>query len=437
MPDRPQVPRIAQLLGPAIDAWVRARPGVLPFLNLGAGRYADILAGWEAQCALINRQIADEVASARLALAKGDALTQLAASEFQTLRDSAATYSVGQAFLARTGALPGGVVPKGFRFSRPAATTYTPPFPAGAYVATRDVSVAQGISSFAVPITASLAGSAANAPYYEGDNTAAGAASLALGDTAFDANVTIAGYQASGGSDGEGDDDLRAQAKAYACGRFGPTLGAIVAGALSGIGVHRAVVFDVTQTQGLQDGRYQIDPAPLIVDPTTPFSPAAYTAVAIADQSWSSSNNLLGGIATIWEGLVGQVIADGFQGVGGQVIVTGVGNLRIRVDASILLRDGDDLKDTSDIDAAVLTAATSYFDDRPDWYTWTTRGLRAWLSRAHPKILSCPTVTVRRLFDNAPIAQPPAYPLASVRGIQATHWSLAQNGLTPTYSAAA
>lgn len=419
MPDRRQVPRTAQLLGPALAAIVAARPGTLPFLNLGAGRYADITAGWEAQCALLVRQIAREVAAARLKSATGDELSQLTASEFETVRESDKVNATGLVRIARSGSKPGGVIPAGHRFRRNAATLYTPPIPASAYVATRDVSVAQGSSVCIVPIAASLAGSAGNAPIYDGDNSGGGEAALQFGDPPFDPAFAIGGYLAAGGSDGQGDGDLRAQALAYASGRYGPTLGAIVAGALSGIGVHRAAVFDVAQA----------------VDPITGLVlPCAYTGVAIADASWASSGPFVG--PGLWEGLVGQVIADSFQGMGGQVLVTGVTNTRIRVDASVLLRDGDDLKNTSEIDAALLQAATSYFDDRPDWYTWTEKGLRAWLSRAHPKILSCPSVTVRALTTNAALDAPASAPPVTTSGLQATHWALAQNGLTPAYTAA-
>lgn len=418
MPDRPQVPRVAQLVGPAIDAIVAARPGARPFLNLGAGRWADLVAGWEAQAALIVRQIADEVTSARLRLAKGDALTQVAASEFFTLRTTGPTRAVGRVLLGRSGAMPGGLIPEGFRFARPSVTTYVPPVLGAAYTATRDVSWPQGQAQVSVPITASLAGSAANAPYYDGDNTAGGAGLVTLGDTPFDATTTVVGWEAAGGSDGEGDEDLRRQALAYATGRFGPTLGAIVAGALSGLGVHRAAVLDIAETSTGQ--------------------PVAYTGVAVADASWASGFDGLpsGQTLGVWEGLVGQVIADAFQGVGGQVIVTGVDNARIRVDAAFTLRSGDDLKDTAAIDAAVLAAARSYFDDRPDWYTWTAKGLRAWLSRAHAKILACTAVEVRALATNTPLTEPAARPIATATGIRATHYALVQNGVTPTYDAA-
>jgi hypothetical protein len=418
MPDRPQVPRIAQLLGPAIDAMVAARPSILPHINNGAGRWADLVAGWEAQCALLVRQIASEVAAARLRIATGDALTSLAASDFQTNRNPGATFAVGRAVISRTGAMPGGIIPQGFRFRRPSVTTYTPQVASAAYIATRDVSWPDSVSAISVPITASLAGAAANAPYYDADNTAGGPGLLELGDTAFDATAAVTAWEAAGGSDGEGDEDLRRQAAAYATGRYGPTLGAIVAGALSGIGVHRAAVFDVAQT--------------------STGAAAAYTGVAVADASWASGYGGLpsGSTLGVWEGLVGQVIADSYQGVGGQVLVTGVANTRIRLDASFLLRSGDDLKDTSAIDAAVLAAARSYFDDRPDWYTWTAKGLRAWLSRAHEKILSCTSVTVRALAGNGALAEPPTKPIFTATGIAATHYALASNGVTPVYAAA-
>jgi hypothetical protein len=430
MPDQPQVPRIAQIVGPAKDAWIAARPRVLAYLNNGAGRYADIPAGWDAQVALLVRQIADEVASARLASSVGASLTQLAASEFTTLRNAGPTASVGNVIVLRAGgAFPGGVIPEGSKLGRPGLPTYTPGIPGAAYTTTRDVPVPEGLSHVDVPIVASLPGSASNAPYYDGDNTGGGGTPLAFTDTLFDPFLGVQHYEAAGGSDGEDDDDLKRQCLAAATGRFGPTIGAVIAAALSGIGVHRIACFDVAQAlpgSGLSGG---------------PMVPVAYTGVAIADQSWASGGNGLVTSTTrgIWEGLVGQVIAGGGQGVGGQYLVSGVSNTRIQVAAPIFLRSGDDLKDTSAVSAAVLAAARSYFDDRPDWYTWTLRGLAAAISRAHPKILSCPSgsLAVSLLATGAPLAPPTSTtPVATELGLSVTHYELAQNGVIPSYTAA-
>lgn len=426
MPDRLQVPRIAQILGPAINAWVAARPSVLQHINLDAGRYADIVAGWEGQVNLLVRQIADEVVSARLGLSAGVALTQTAASEWFTNRTTGKTAAVGRVRLTRTGTAIG-VTPKDFRFRRPAAPTFNPPIPAAAYVAQREVSWGQGVTSVSVPIVASLPGSASNAPYFEGDNTGAGAAPLGLEDTPFDSSIVVAGYEAAGGTDGESDDDLTRAARANAVGNAGPTRGAILSAALASPGVHRAAVFDVAQAIFDANGN------------AIPAQPVAYTGVALADPSWASGYPGLPAASSlgVWEGTVAQTIADTKQGVGGQVLCTGVNNLRIRLDALFNLRSGDDLHDTSAIDAAVLTTARSYFDDRPDWWTWTTRGLRAWLSRAHPKILSCASVTVTS-FAGAVLAQPGSTsPQATLAGLNALHYLLVQNGVSPTYQAAA
>jgi hypothetical protein len=438
---RLQVPRPAELLGPGIDAWVTARPSVLPFINLGAGRYGDILAGLEAQVALLVRQIADEVAQARLASASGGGLTQLAASEFFANRQTGASSAVGRIVLERSaGTLPGGAIPKGFRFSRPALPSNSPPIPAGSYVALRDVSYPQGVSVVSVPIAASSPGATSNAPYYDGDNTAAGAALPTLTDIPFDTNIGVVSWEAAGGSTGESDPDLVAQCEANAVGGSGPTLDAVLAGALSGIGVHRVACFNVAQaypnpnvSQSIQRGH----PAPVWPQP------CAYTGVAIADNSFSSGFPGLPVVgapagAGVWEGLVGQVIADGFQGVGGQVIVTGINNELVCVAPTVNLRDGDDLKDTSAIDAAILSACRNYFDNRPDWYTWTTRGLRGAISRCHPKILSCSAVTVNDLVTGSALAQPAnGGVLATPNGIDVSHFFVVQNGVTTTYQAAA
>ncbi|HEY2517096.1 MAG TPA: hypothetical protein VGI39_39760 [Polyangiaceae bacterium] len=421
MPLRPQVPRIAQIVGPAIDAFVGARPSVLPFVNNGAGRYADLPAGWEGQIALFVRRLADEAKSARVASSAGLSLTQLSASEFFTLRQSDPTAAVGRATLLRGSARPGGAIPQGFRFARRAASDASPPIPAGAYTATREVSFPAGVTSIKVPIVASLPGAASSAPYYDGDNTGGGPSLLTLEDTPFDTTIAVSAFEAAGGSDGTNDDDLRRQMRANASGRFGATTGAILAAALGGTGVHRVACFDVAQAA---DG-----------------TPVAYTGVAIADGAWASgSGGLLSGdlLFGVWERQVAQRVADIAQGVGGQFLLSGVANQTIRLAAIVQLRSGDDLNDTAAIDAALLKTARSYFDDRPDWWTWTVRGLRAWLSRAHPKILSCTAVQIRDLATDADLtgSPPPALPIANVNGIQATHYFLVQNGLVATYTAA-
>src|SRR5580704_14693599 len=124
MRELPQVPRVAEILGPGLDRLRRVRPTAFAFANNGVGRWADLFAGWEGQIALLLRRVSDEVVCTRLPLAAGVGLTDLAASEFVTPRSSAPTAAIGEATLGR-GPNPtsGGVIPKGFRFRRDADDT--------------------------------------------------------------------------------------------------------------------------------------------------------------------------------------------------------------------------------------------------------------------------------------------------------------------------
>jgi hypothetical protein len=413
-----QVPRLAEVIGPGIDALKATRPTAFAFAY--DGRYADLFAGWQAQAALVIQRFTDECVAARIRLAKGDALTQLASSEFETERASAPTQAIGVMALSRiSGTLPGGAIPKGFRFRRSSVPDYLPPVPGADWESIGEISVPLNSPQALVPVIATRPGSAGNAPYFDGDNSAGGAGLPVVADAIFDTNLSVIGFESAGGSDGEGDEDLRRQAMAFATGQFAPDLAAIVAGTLIGTGVHRAATFEVPQIQVTQVISNQ---------GVTSLVPAAFTAVCIADQSWSSGS--------AWQKQVQQSIADTTQGFGCAIVVSGVRNTRIRLVLSVKLRDAKALTDVTEIDAAIISAARAYFDDRPDWYTWKLAAIRAVISRAHPKIQVCTLATVRALVTDAVLTEPTGAPIATANGIQCTHYELASNGVITTYTAA-
>ena len=409
-PELPQVPRAAEILGPGLDTLAGVRPSAFAFANNGVGRWADLFAGWEGQIVLLLRRIADEVISSRLPLAVGGGLSDLTASEYETLRTSTATSAIGEATLGR-GPSPttGGVIPKGFRFRRDADDTAMPAVVGAQYASTQDVSFPLGAPQIRVPIQATRAGSFANAPWVDLPNgLSLPAGTLQLGDVPFDPTVSVLTYDAAGGSDGEGDDDLRRQASAYALGQYAPTSGAVQAGALRGTGVHRLATKDVAVAYAAA-GR---------------VVPSAFTAVTIADASWASSR--------LWVASVKQAIATTFLGHGCAVQVAGVTNTRIRCALTVTLRDPTSLADPSDITAAIQRTLTSYFDDRPDWWTWKLAQIRAVASRADPRVLVCTQATVLSLLSDAVLPEPTP-PLAGLFGFTLTHWMLVANGVTVTY----
>jgi hypothetical protein len=410
MAELPQVPRAAEILGPGLDKLRQVRASAFAFANNGVGRWADLFAGWEGQIALLLRRLSDEVRCSRLPLASGLGLSDLAASEYETPRSCAQTTAVGEVTLGR-GPTPatGGVIPKGFRFRRDADDTAMPPVVGAQYLSTQDVSWPLATAQIVVPIRATRAGAYANAPWIDQPSTAsAPAGTLQLGDVPFDSTIAVVTYNAAGGSDGEDDGDLRRQAAAYALGQYAPTSGAIQAGALRGTGVHRLATKDVA----------------VAYDGSGNAVPAAFTSVTIADASWASSR--------LWVASVKQTIATSFLGHGCAVQVAGVTNTRIRCALTVTLRDPTSLAEPSGVTAAIQQTLTSYFDDRPDWWTWKLAQIRAVVSRADPRILVCTQASVLSLLSDAVLPEP-ALPVAKLDGFTLTHWMLVSQGVNVIY----
>lgn len=99
MPAKPQIPTAPQIIGPAIDKLVEARPTVVPFLD--QGNWSLITTGLEGQAILAIDRLAKEAVATRLPLATDEPLTELARSEFDTLRLLESTPSVGEVSLTR------------------------------------------------------------------------------------------------------------------------------------------------------------------------------------------------------------------------------------------------------------------------------------------------------------------------------------------------
>lgn len=95
-----QIPSTFDVLGPAIDRLVEVRPTVAPHLT--TGRYGDLIAGQTGQFRVLRGRLVQEALAARLPFSEGQALTDLAASEYETERVAGALRAVGEATLTRS-----------------------------------------------------------------------------------------------------------------------------------------------------------------------------------------------------------------------------------------------------------------------------------------------------------------------------------------------
>ncbi|MDE2427055.1 MAG: hypothetical protein KGO96_14245, partial [Elusimicrobia bacterium] len=261
-----------------------------------------------------------------------------------------------------SGVAPAGVIPAGYRFTKSANPNAVPlPISAASYTASSTVYVGAGqgtAQAVAVPVTASAAGSAANIPSFAGQYSSTQIALAA--PLPFDATFTTQSAYASGGSSGLPNPVLIAAAKAYAVGQFGPTIGALIAGALQQQSVRHYAIF--------------------------PGGALPYAQAYLADESWASE--------TQWVNQVAQSEANEWLGFGCRVRYGFIVNRQIVCSPTIVLASSDDLSDTSDIDANVRAVAESYFNDRPDWWRWVAADLQAVLSGADPRIQQCTGVTI-------------------------------------------
>lgn len=399
MTDAPIVPRPDQAVSPGIERLAALRPGALPFAT--AGRYGDVFYGWRGQLAQIIQRLVHEIEASRLETATGDALRDLCASEFDTVLPTGPLTAVGDASLSRPSGGLAGVIPAGTRFQRAAKADPLLLRTQASFVSTIDVVVPQGATTAQVPLQATRSGAFANTP--TGVSAGAsfkfnlGVTDIQPADTLFDPGLTLVRASSAGGSDGASDTLLKAAAMAYAVGRYAPTLGAVTAAALLA-GAVNVAVFE--------------DPA------------AACTYILCRDVSWATTPS--------WENQL-QVAVDA-EGFGCRAKVLGGASAFVRVAASIVLRSKSALVDTSAVAQAVTSAATAYFNSRPDWYTWRTAGLKAALTRAHPSIKACTSVTVLDASSGAALPDPAATP--DFGGLVGpVNWTLVPGAAQATFTA--
>src|SRR5438105_3554021 len=314
---RPDVP-----VGAGVDRLVALRPGALAHID--HGRYGHVFAGWRAQVAILVQRLVAEIGARQLPLAKGQALRELCASEFDTDVPTAPRTAIGDITLRRTtGAMPAGVIRRGTRWRRPAdpGNALVPTIEA-AYTSTADVVVPQGATEVTCALAATRPGAFANTVVGPGAlEVAPGANSIQPVDPLYDPAFAPVVGLAGGGADGTSDELLRAAARAYALGRYAPTLGAIAAAALRA-GVPHVSTFDVPS--------------------------AATTIVLASDVSWGTSR--------AWTASIEQQIREAFEGFGCRVRVVPAQNTFIRVECTVVVRDPAFLIDTTEISKALGAA---------------------------------------------------------------------------------
>lgn len=388
---RDQLFRIVDILPPAIDTLIEARPRAEQ--HIVAGRYGDFVEGWGAQAAICRSRLARELIATRLRLATGQELVELAASEYWASRDSAPTAALGSVQLTRTvtntnssgsGNFVAGEVRAGHRFRKVGNPSATPPIEDADYEIVVPTAFGRNDSFDPVDLgggnfqhtqtdelrlRSSRTGPHANRPIIPG----ATGYEMQSVDQLFDPTFVVASsFRAAGGSLNIPEDTLRQFARAMFTGRYGPTAGALIAGAFSFPGVaHVDVVEDTT---------------------------IAVTRLFVADESWASS--------PAFSAAVEQHLLDEWVGFGGRVEVAIVENVLVTIECTVMLRDPKYRVDSTLIADAIRKKAVEYFDNRPKWWAWRLSTLGAVIGAADHRILACTDVVVRdRLSGNA-LAEP-------------------------------
>lgn len=381
-----------QIIGPALEEFYRRRPASFKHLNLRNGVYWHVFAGQRAQAALELQRLSQLIRANSLR-AEGAELRDYVASEYTAPDQVDQLAAVGELVLTRPTGLTSGDIPKGTRFSRSGNPTSQIPIESAEYETLSDYHMNVGqLVTGPIPHKAVSRGEGSNHPI----RTDATELQVFAGKTLFDPGLQVTAFSAAGGSDGLDDEYMRMFAKAYAKGQFGPTADATRYGGLNALGARNILVYDDI--------------------------PNGVQRLLVADRSWASSDR--------WCKIVEQSIYDAkLVGFGCRVAVGPVRNVVVSVEADIVLRDWNYTSDTLEIDDYVRESVRAYFDDRPDWNVWKSRGLRSAITRAHRKILKCANVTVRDVSGAVlPEIATPDY------GAEQFHYYLANRAVTATYS---
>jgi hypothetical protein len=361
----PILPSANVFVTAAIDAVVQARPSTLAHFNNPSSVYGALPAMWRAQALLLLARDADEVKSARLRFAKGDALRTLAASEFRTQIPAIPQTAIAQVTMVRTGTAAG-TIPAGTSFTKVANTSAVPlPIAAATYTTIAPVYFAENQQTAHFNLIATAAGVGGNLPSFLGYSTAG---LIVPSSTLFDSTLTTTFSNAAGGSSGLPDPVLVAACKAYAVGQFGPTQGAVLAGLLEQQSVRHCALFPASQA-------------------------IPYGGAFIADETWADS--------IPWHQQVAQNISNQWTGLGCRIRFGAISNVQVAVSASFVLKSTNDLNDTTAIDLSVRSAAELYFNERLDWYRFRMSTLQQLLTSCDARIKRCSALTVTNALDGS------------------------------------
>lgn len=392
----PQVPRMPDIMFAAVDALVagldtdRARLARIHHAN--HGRFGDVLRGWRGQGEVVRARMTREIIATRnFDSNTGQALRELASSEyFATLEDSA-QYAIGEATLIRerinsssgtTGNFATGVITAGTAIGRPQVTGEFN-LPEAKYTTTADVVCGpddtipvvdlgggqwEHTQIVTLPIIASRPGT---------DSNTTCLVTPTIGQRLFDfgrpeeqrfrgGNLTSAG-----GSVGITNAQVRALAKAMARGRSGATNGAAIAGCLTDPRVRRVAVNLNYKT--------------------------AVLWLYVADASWATSVRLRDVVKQ-------KLFDDKWLAFGARVAMGRIYNQPITVTATVVLRSANYQAERSEITAAIRSALAEYFDERKDFYTWNLTAIGAKIASADPRVLTCSNPVV--LQEGSPAVAP-------------------------------
>lgn len=292
-----------------------------------------------------------------------------------------------------------GVVRAGTIFDLAAVPAASPPIAAAQYRSTRDVYIRAGAQRTDLPVEATRPGAAANLPAWA---TLPPLLAITARAALFDPGLKPTAIRAAGGGPGQPDPSLVAAAIASWTGSYGPTPSALTAGALRAAGATKVVLREDTLT-----GRTIVHPI---------------------DASWAQSARWT---ASIEQALRGTGQDDEWLGLGCRETIGGIVNRQVRVEFVVELRAADYLADTEALTAKIVAVLKSYFDDRPDFWSFRLGALRGLVSAVdRRRVLTCSRATVRD-----PAGLPIAEPAEPVAGAALTHWWLEQGAVIVDYIA--
>ena len=433
-----QLYRMSEILTPAVDALLgdlegERRAARMRYAQSGevGGRWGDVLRGWQGQAELIRARLVKEVLATRLDSSSGQELKDLAKSEYFAELPNDPRKAVGEAVLQRIlvnadsspiGTFAKGIIPAGTRIKRTLGAALRVQATDSEFLTTAAVECStvdshtrqlpdgtwQHQQELTVPVEAARTGPHANLTWYTWPalNPRTGTIASEIFDRTFFASDIIT----AGGTLGVVDGQIRALARAMAIGNGGATSAAVIAGALTNPGVrHVAYAEDHVNAMG---------------------------RLYVADESWASS-------ATYREAILRELNARPWIGWGCRVRLFGVINKAVTVRPTIVLRSREYNAAQDEITDNVRNALTAYFDDRPDWHTWTLNAIGGTVGAADDRILACTAVDVLDAGSGSFIAgvdengtvtgdEPPI--ALNAQADPGEHCSLAaDHGVTPVY----